>query len=74
MPTISQEIPKTLPRCFSLRTLAEHLSLSRRTLERALAAGELEHYRLGGRAVVPEPAVVSWLESRRVGIRRKEAA
>jgi excisionase family DNA binding protein len=54
--------------------LAEHLSLSRRTLERALAAGELEHYRLGGRAVVPEPAVVSWLESRRVGIRRKEAA
>jgi hypothetical protein len=59
-----------LPRVWSLNDLAAHLGLSRRTLNYALAAGELDHYRVGSRALIPEPAVIAWLESQRVSRRR----
>lgn len=61
--------PEALPRVFSIGSLAEHLGLSRRTVCRALSSGELEHYRVGARALIPEPAALSWLESQRVGRR-----
>jgi excisionase family DNA binding protein len=62
----------TLPRCYSIEDLCERLSISRRTISRALAAGDLEHFRLGARVVVPEPAAVAWLE--RCRIRGRAAA
>lgn len=55
-----------LPRCFSIKQLVDHLSLSRTTISRAISTGELEHYRIGSRAVIPETAVLKWLEARRV--------
>jgi excisionase family DNA binding protein len=57
---------ETLPRCYSVRELCERLSISRRTVCRALAGGDLEHYRVGSRVVVPEPAAVAWLECCRI--------
>lgn len=62
-----QEQTNKLPRVFSIAELAEHLRLSRRTITSALSSGVLDHYRVGSRALIPEPAVVSWLESQRVG-------
>lgn len=59
-----------LPRVFSIAGLAGELGLSRRTVCRALSSGELEHYRVGARALIPEPAALAWLESQRVGRRR----
>jgi excisionase family DNA binding protein len=59
----------TLPQVFSIAQLCERLGLSRRTLTAALSSGELEHYRVGSRALIPEPAVVAWLEARRIGRR-----
>lgn len=61
--------PAALPRVFSIGSLADHLGLSRRTVCRALSSGELEHYRVGARALIPEPAALAWLESQRVGRR-----
>lgn len=58
-----------LPRVFSIAGLAEELGLSRRTVCRALSSGDLEHYRVGARALIPEPAALAWLESQRVGRR-----
>jgi excisionase family DNA binding protein len=55
-----------LPRVFSIAGLADHLGVSRRTIVRALSSGELEHYRVGARALIPEPAAAAWLESQRV--------
>jgi excisionase family DNA binding protein len=60
----------TLPRVWSLNNLAAHLGLSRRTLNYALAAGDLDHYRVGTRALIPEASVIAWLESQRVSRRR----
>jgi excisionase family DNA binding protein len=56
-----------LPRVFSIAELGARLGLSRRTITAALSSGELEHYRVGARALIPEPAVVAWLEARRIG-------
>lgn len=33
---------------------------------RTLGTGDLEHYRIGARAVIPETALVKWLESQRL--------
>lgn len=52
---------------FSIADLAAHLGLSRRTIVSALSSGELEHYRVGSRALIPEPSVVAWLEAKRIG-------
>lgn len=67
MATEATSKPDRLPRVFSISGLADHLGLSRRTVCRALSCGDLEHYRVGARALIPEPAVLAWLESQRVG-------
>ena len=56
-----------LPRVFSMADLSAHLGLSRRTIVSALSAGDLEHYRVGSRALIPEPAALAWLEAKRIG-------
>lgn len=61
--------PAGLPVVFSIAELGARLGLSRRTITAALSSGELEHYRVGSRALIPEPAVVAWLEARRIGRR-----
>ena len=66
-----QEQTNTLPRVFAIAELAQHLRLSRRTIVSALSSGVLDHYRVGSRALIPEPAVVAWLESQRVGRRAR---
>ena len=66
-----QEQTNTLPRVFAIAELAEHLRLSRRTIVSALSSGVLDHYRVGSRALIPEPAVIAWLESQRVGRRAR---
>jgi excisionase family DNA binding protein len=58
-----------LPVVFSIAELGARLGLSRRTITGALSSGELEHYRVGSRALIPEPAAVAWLEARRIGRR-----
>jgi excisionase family DNA binding protein len=63
---------ETLPKCYTVRELCERLGVSRWTIGRALSAGELDHYRLGARVVVAEPAAVAWLE--RCRIRGRQAA
>ena len=66
-----QEQTNKLPRVFSIAELATYLRLSRRTITSALSSGVLDHYRVGARALIPEPAVVAWLESQRVGRRAR---
>jgi len=62
----SQTPTLALQRCFSIKEVCEHVGLSRRTITGALATGDLEHYRVGSRLVIPESAVVKWLESQRI--------
>jgi excisionase family DNA binding protein len=61
--------PASLPRLFSIKQVAEHTGLGRRTIVSALSSGDLEHYRVGSRAIIPEPAIIAWLESKRIGKR-----
>lgn len=65
----NQDANKQVPKCFTVDRLAEHINVSRRTVERALWSGDLEHYRLGARIVIPESAASSWLESHRISKR-----
>ena len=58
-----------LPQCYSVAQLCDRTGLSRATVSRALSRGELEHYRIGSRAVIPAPAVMLWLERNKVGRR-----
>lgn len=53
-------------RFFTVAELAAHLRVSRRTIERSLWSGDLEHYRIGGRIIIHEAAVLSWLENKRI--------
>ena len=69
MSKFKQNTPATLPRLFSIKQLAEHTGLGRTTISTALSSGHLEHYRMGSRAVIPESAVIDWLEAHRVGRR-----
>ena len=69
-----QETSQILPRVFSIAGLAGHLTVSRRTIVRALSSGDLEHYRVGARALISEPAALAWLESQRVGRRIRRSA
>lgn len=69
--SIRPEDTNRLPKVFSIAELADHLRLSRRTITGALSSGTLDHYRVGSRALIPEPAVVAWLESQRVGRRAR---
>lgn len=71
MSPTNQPAPSTLPRLFSIQQVAELTGLSRRTITMALSRGDLDHYRMGSRAVIPEPAVVAWLEANRVGKRAR---
>ena len=61
----------SLPTCFSVAELCRRTGLGRTTVSQALSRGDLEHYRVGSRVVIPEPAVVSWLESHRISKRPK---
>ena len=53
-------------RFFSIAELAQHLRLSRRTVERSVWSGALEHYRIGARIIMHESAALAWLESHRI--------
>jgi excisionase family DNA binding protein len=59
----------SLPACFSVAELCRRTGLGRTTVSQALSRGDLEHYRIGARVVIPEPAVVSWLEAHRISKR-----
>ncbi len=61
----------SLPNCFSVAELCRRTGLGRTTVSQALSRGDLEHYRVGSRVVIPEPAVLSWLESHRICKRPK---
>ena len=61
----------SLPTCFSVAELCRRTGLGRTTVSQALSRGDLEHYRVGSRVVIPEPAVLSWLESHRISKRPK---
>jgi excisionase family DNA binding protein len=56
-----------LPKCYSVAQLCERTGLSRATVSRALNCGDLEHYRMGSRVLIPELAAVAWLERHRIG-------
>jgi excisionase family DNA binding protein len=62
-----------LPQCFNVAQLVERTGLSRATISRALSRGELEHYRMGSRAVIPESAAVAWLEANRISQRQRRS-
>jgi excisionase family DNA binding protein len=64
----------TLPRLFSIQQVAEHTGLGRRTIVSALSSGDLEHYRVGSRAIIPETAIIAWLESKRIGRRPRRGS
>jgi excisionase family DNA binding protein len=53
----------------TISELMKRTRLGRTLISQALSRGELEHYRIGSRAVIPESAAVAWLESQRVGKR-----
>ncbi len=50
----------------TVERVAELTGLSRRSVYREIDAGELDAYRLRGRVRIPEAALESWLEARRV--------
>ena len=52
--------------------VAELTGLSRRSVYRAVDAGELDAYRLRGRVRIPEAALKRWLEAHRVAPRSRE--
>ena len=52
-------------RFFSIAELAQHLRLSRRTVERSIWSGDLDHYRIGASILIHESAALAWLESHR---------
>lgn len=56
-----------LPRVMTVSEAARWLRVSRRTVERALWSGEMGHYRIGVRIVIPESSLASYLEARKVG-------
>jgi excisionase family DNA binding protein len=58
-----------LPVCYSVAEVCRRTGLGRTTVSQALSRGELEHYRIGSRALIPSGAVVAWLESHRVARR-----
>lgn len=57
----------SLPRLLTVSEAARWLRVSRRTVERSLWAGEMEHYRIGSRIVIPESSARIFLESRKIG-------
>jgi excisionase family DNA binding protein len=67
--TAKTAAPTGIPKCCTVSQLVERTGLSRATISRALSRGELEHYRMGSRAVIPESAVVAWLEANRISRR-----
>jgi excisionase family DNA binding protein len=69
MSTPAKTQTPTLPRLFSIKQVCERTGLSRRTIVSALSSGDLEHYRVGSRAIIPETAIIAWLESKRIGKR-----
>jgi excisionase family DNA binding protein len=63
-----------VPRCLSVAMLRERTGLGRTVISQALNDGSLEHYRIGRRALIPEPAAAAWLNRHLVRPLRKEAA
>ena len=61
-------------RLLSVERVAELTGLSRRSVYRAVDAGELAAYRLRGRVRIPEAALDAWLEAHRVAPRRRPRA
>jgi excisionase family DNA binding protein len=59
-------------RLLTVERVAELTGLSRRSVYREVDAGGLDAYRLRGRVRIPEAALESWLEARRVSPRKRE--
>ncbi len=53
--------PQTEPLAWDAARVARELSLSRATLLRLVAAGEIPHRRVGRRVLFPRAALLSWL-------------
>ena len=58
-------------RLLSVEQVADLCGLSRRSVYRAVDAGELVAHRLRGRVRIPEVALESWLEAHRVSARQR---
>ena len=58
-------------RLLTVEQVAELCGLSRRSVYRAVDAGELVAYRLGNRVRIPEAAFEAWLEANRVVPRQR---
>lgn len=58
-------------RLLTVERVAELTGLSRRSVYRAVDAGELDAYRLRGRVRIPEAALDAWLEAHRVSPRQR---
>ena len=52
--------------CLTISELMKRTRLGRTIISQALSRGDIEHYRIGSRAVIPESAAVAWLESQRI--------
>jgi excisionase family DNA binding protein len=61
-----EHVQPTVPQCLTISELMKRTRLGRTLISQALSRGELEHYRIGSRAVIPESAAVAWLESQRI--------
>lgn len=58
-----------MPQCLTIKQLMQRTGLGRTSISQALSRGDLEHYRIGGRAVIAEADAVAWLESHRISKR-----
>jgi len=65
----SKQTTGGVPRCFTVAELCRVTGLGRTTVSQALGRGDLEHYRIGARVVIPETAIITWLESHRISRR-----
>lgn len=67
--TENQPDAARVPECYTVAQLCRRLNLGRTTVSHALNRGDLEHFRIGARVLVPAPAVVAWLDRHRVRCR-----
>lgn len=58
--------PATVPQCLSIKQLMQRTGLGRTLISQALSRGDLEHFRVGGRALIPAAAAAAWLETHRI--------
>jgi excisionase family DNA binding protein len=64
MPCKSNAAAAPLPAALSIGRAAREASLSRRTIDREIAAGRLDAIRVGARTLIRAEAFTNWLSSR----------